>query len=75
LVARRYDVNANQVFGWRKRYRGDVGATARQAASHGKLTIEGRLVTPSAFAVFRALSLEFKGGPMTEPTNLREEIK
>jgi transposase len=25
LVARRYDVNANQVFSWRKRYRDEVG--------------------------------------------------
>ena len=26
MVARHYDVNANQVFGWRKRYRDDPGA-------------------------------------------------
>src|SRR5205814_10296024 len=25
VVARRYDVNANQVFNWRKRYRDEVG--------------------------------------------------
>jgi transposase len=28
VVARRYDVNANQVFGWRKLYRDDVPAPA-----------------------------------------------
>src|SRR5487761_647106 len=28
VVARRYDVNANQVFGWRKLYRGGVLAPA-----------------------------------------------
>ncbi len=28
LVARRYDVNANQVFNWRKRYRDEVGDAA-----------------------------------------------
>ena len=28
VVARHYDVNANQVFGWRKRYRDDSGAPA-----------------------------------------------
>jgi len=32
VVARRYDVNANQVFGWRKRYRdGSPGSTAPSA--------------------------------------------
>jgi len=31
-VARHYDVNANQVFGWRKRYRDDPGAPAMPAA-------------------------------------------
>ena len=28
MVARHYDVNANQVFGWRKRYRDDPRAPA-----------------------------------------------
>lgn len=28
MVARHYDVNANQVFGWRKRYPGDLRAVA-----------------------------------------------
>jgi transposase len=31
-VARHYDVNANQVFGWRKRYRDDRRAPAMPAA-------------------------------------------
>jgi transposase len=31
-VARHYDVNANQVFGWRKRYRDDPRASAMPAA-------------------------------------------
>jgi transposase len=30
LVARRYNVNANQVFAWRKRYRGTSGSAAVQ---------------------------------------------
>jgi len=30
VVARRYDVNANQVFAWRKRYRGSSEAAALQ---------------------------------------------
>lgn len=30
-VARRYDVNANQVFAWRKLYRGGHGAVAETA--------------------------------------------
>jgi transposase len=32
VVARRYDVNANQVFGWRKRYREGLLAPADAAA-------------------------------------------
>src|SRR4051812_49631201 len=32
-VARHYDVNANQVFGWRKRYRDEAGAPAVRSAS------------------------------------------
>ena len=28
VVARRYDVNANQVFSWRKRYRDEVGSAS-----------------------------------------------
>ena len=31
-VARHYDVNANQVFGWRKRYRDEVRAPAVRSA-------------------------------------------
>ena len=31
-VARHYDVNANQVFGWRKRYRDEAGAPAVRSA-------------------------------------------
>jgi transposase len=32
-VARQYDVNANQVFGWRKRYRDEARAPAVRSAS------------------------------------------
>ena len=32
MVARHYDVNANQVFGWRKRYRDDPRAPAMPTA-------------------------------------------
>jgi transposase len=32
-VARHYDVNANQVFGWRKRYRNETRAPADRSAS------------------------------------------
>jgi transposase len=32
VVARQYDVNANQVFGWRKRYRDASGAPAVRSA-------------------------------------------
>jgi transposase len=32
-VARHYDVNANQVFGWRKRYRDEARAPAVRSAS------------------------------------------
>ncbi len=33
MVARHYDVNANQVFGWRKRYRDEARAPADRSAS------------------------------------------
>ena len=33
MVARHYDVNANQVFGWRKRYRDEAHAPAVRVAS------------------------------------------
>ncbi len=33
LVARQYDVNANQVFSWRKLYRDDAAAVAAPAAA------------------------------------------
>jgi transposase len=32
MVARDYDVNVNQVFSWRKRYRDDLGAPAAGSA-------------------------------------------
>jgi transposase len=32
IVARQYDVNANQVFSWRKRYRDDLGLAADGSA-------------------------------------------
>jgi len=32
MVARHYDVNANQVFNWRRRYRDDLGAPALWSA-------------------------------------------
>ena len=32
MVARHYDVNANQVFNWRRRYRDDRGAPALRSA-------------------------------------------
>jgi transposase len=32
MVARHYDVNANQVFTWRKRYRDDLGARGVRSA-------------------------------------------
>ena len=42
MVARHYDVNANQVFGWRKRYRDELmcadhadGSAADPGSGHG----------------------------------------
>jgi len=32
IVARQYDVNANQVFGWRKRYHHDAGAAGARSS-------------------------------------------
>jgi transposase len=49
VVARRYDVNANQVFSWRKRYRDVPPAAAVKAASR----LVPVMVTPEPDAVGR----------------------
>jgi transposase len=49
VVARRYDVNANQVFSWRKRYR-DVSAAAAVKAAARLVPV---MVTPERDAAAR----------------------
>ena len=49
VVARRYDVNANQVFSWRKRYR-DVAPTAAVKAAPRLVPV---MVTPERDAAAR----------------------
>src|SRR5207244_13405831 len=52
VVARRYDVNANQVFTWRRRYRDVLPAAAAKAASR----LVPVMVTPEPDAVARQSS-------------------
>src|ERR1700730_2889787 len=49
VVARRYDVNANQVFSWRRRFR-DVPPAAAVKAASGLVPV---MVTPEPGAVAR----------------------
>ena len=39
IVARQYDVNANQVFGWRRRYRGAVEPPPTSLSTRGLLPV------------------------------------
>src|SRR5258707_12991901 len=57
-VARHYDVNANQVFGWRKRYRDDPRASAIPVAPR---LIPG-VVTPE------------QGPVATQPSSVAETV-
>ncbi len=41
VVARRYDVNANQVFGWRKRFRKEIAVTAPAMMMPVTVTADG----------------------------------
>jgi transposase len=64
MVARHYDVNANQVFSWRKRYRDDPLAPDSQSAPHFipvTVTAEtGAVATPPA-TVAETIEIDLAG--------------
>lgn len=65
-VARQYDVNANQVFGWRRRYRDAVPATAPTTPA-GLVPViitpgpDDEVVAPSAPAASETIEIEIAG--------------
>jgi transposase len=64
LVARHYDVNANQVFSWRKRYRDDPRAPAMPAAPQlipVVVTGEQDAVVAQSSSVSETIEIELAG--------------
>jgi transposase len=61
VVARRYDVNANQVFAWRKRYRGK--ATPPAALQLMPVTVTpDRPIEPAPVQASKLIEIELAGG-------------
>lgn len=61
MVARRYDVNANQVFAWRKRYREEVGAAAPLQLVPVTVTSD-RAHEPAPVSTSELIEIELAGG-------------
>lgn len=61
VVARRYDVNANQVFAWRKRYREEVGAAAPVQLVPVRVTPD-RAREPAPASTSELIEIELAGG-------------
>jgi transposase len=61
LVARRYDVNANQVFAWRKRYREPVSRAAPLQLVPVTMTPD-RQCEPSPASTSGLIEIELAGG-------------
>jgi len=61
VVARRYDVNANQVFAWRKRYRAEVDAPAALQLMPVRVTPD-RAHEPGPAPVSELIEIELTGG-------------
>jgi len=61
VVARRYDVNANQVFAWRKRYREPVSRAAPLQLVPGTMTPD-RQCEPSPASTSGLIEIELAGG-------------
>jgi transposase len=61
VVARRYDVNANQVFAWRKRYRGASAELARLQLMPVTVTPD-RPIAPASVPVRELIEIELTGG-------------
>ena len=86
VVARRYDVNANQVFGWRRRYRDEPAAPSSSPSTPGLLPVtitrepedEGAAVpTPTASATIEidvAGNYRVRVGSSFDPRALRRVL-
>lgn len=61
IVARRYDVNANQVFAWRKRYRGGSSETAALQLMPVTVTPD-EPVAPAPVRARELIEIELAGG-------------
>jgi hypothetical protein len=61
VVARRYDVNANQVFAWRKRYREPVSTAAPLQLVPVTVTLD-RQCEPSPASTIGLIEIELAGG-------------
>ena len=64
MVARQYDVNANQVFSWRRLYRDDAGLPAVPSASQlipVTVTAERDAVTTQASTVAATIEIDLAG--------------
>ena len=61
VVARRYDVNANQVFAWRKRYRGASREPAAVQLMPVTVTAD-QPVEPAAASGCELIEIELSGG-------------
>ena len=61
VVARRYDVNANQVFAWRKRYRGGSSEAAALQLMPVMVTPD-RPVEPAPASACELIEVELAGG-------------
>jgi transposase-like protein len=61
VVARRYDVNANQVFAWRKRYREEVTASAALQLMPVTVTPD-RGQEPAPVPASELIEIELAGG-------------
>lgn len=61
MVARRYDVNANQVFAWRKRYREEVSAATPLQLVPVTVTPD-RAREPTPVSISELIEIELTGG-------------
>jgi transposase len=61
VVARRYDVNANQVFAWRKRYRGEPAAPATVQLMPVTVTPD-QPIEPAPVSARELIEIELAGG-------------
>ena len=62
VVARRYDVNANQVFAWRKRYRGRLTEPAAVQLMPVTVTPDRPVEPAPASACNKLIEIELAGG-------------